>query len=97
MVRNYITFRLYGHQAPNVHFPQHDVTFSACVMYSVNMKGFNGEVCDCTLFTLILVMSIILCAKFLYIFCSLHLLMHVQLCAVVESLTAKHVISMAAK
>jgi len=46
-----------------VHFPQHDVTFVACVMYSVNKKGFNGELCDCTLFTLILVMLSILCAK----------------------------------
>lgn len=97
MVRNYITFQLYCHQFPNVHFPQYDVTFGACVMYSVNKKEFNGELCNCTLFTLILVMLSILCAKFMYTFCSLQLLMHVQLCAVVESLTTKHVISMAAR
>ena len=64
---------------------------------TVNKNGFNVERCDCTLSTLILVMLSILCAKFMYIFCSLQLLMHVQLYAVVESLTTKHVITMAAK
>jgi len=39
-------------------------------MHSVNKKEFNGALHDRTLFTLILVMFSVLCAKFVYIFCS---------------------------
>jgi hypothetical protein len=69
VVRNYVIFQLYCHNFPLVHFSQHDITFGACVMYSVIEKEFNGELRDCTFFTLILVILRFLCAKFVYILC----------------------------